>query len=65
MSDCSPTGLGRHTEIDNKKIVGAVLLDFSAAFEIIDHSLLLAKRMWYGFTPCAILWIKSYLSNRT
>ena len=27
-------------EIDNKKIVGAVLLDFSAAFDIIGHDLL-------------------------
>ena len=46
-------------------IVGAALLDFSAAFDIIDHSLLLEKRMCYGFTPPAIMWIKSYLSNRT
>ena len=46
-------------EIDAKKIVGAVFLDFSAAFDIIDHSLLLEKRMCYGFTPPAILWIKS------
>ena len=52
-------------EIDHKKIVGSVLLDFSAAFDIIDHSLLLEKRMCYGFTPPAILWIKTYLSNRT
>ena len=29
------------------------------------HSLLLGKHMCYGFTPPAILWIKSYLSNRT
>ena len=28
-------------------------------------SLLLENRMCYGFTPAAILWIKSYLSNRT
>ena len=35
-------------EIDDKMIVGAVLLDFSAAFDIIDHSLLLEKRMCYG-----------------
>ena len=27
-------------EIDNKQIVGAVLSDFSAAFDIIDHNLL-------------------------
>jgi hypothetical protein len=47
-------------EIDDKMIVGAVLLDFSAAL-----SLLLEKRMCYGFTAPAIMWIKSYLSNRT
>jgi hypothetical protein len=35
-------------EIDDKGIVGTVLLDFSAAFDIIDHSLLLEKRMCYG-----------------
>jgi hypothetical protein len=52
-------------EVDDKIITGAVLLDFSAAFYIIDHSLLLEKRMCYGFTPPAIMWIKSYLSNRT
>ena len=52
-------------EIDDKMIVGPVLLDFSAAFDIIDHSLLLEKHMCYGFTLPAITWIKSYLSNRT
>ena len=51
--------------IDDKMNVGAVLLDFSAAFDINDHSLLLEKRMCYDFTPPAIMWIKSYLSNRT
>jgi hypothetical protein len=52
-------------EIDDKIIVGSVLLDFSAAFDIIDHSLLVEKCMCYGFTPLAIMWIKSDLSNRT
>jgi hypothetical protein len=52
-------------EIDDTNIVRAVLLDFSAAFDIINHSLLLEKRMCYSFTPPAILWIKIYLSNRT
>ena len=49
---------------DDKNIVWAVLLDFSAAFDIIDHSLLLEK-LCIGFAPPAIMWIKSYLSNRT
>jgi hypothetical protein len=31
-------------EIDIKKTVAAVLLDFSGAFDIIDHNLLLRKR---------------------
>ena len=52
-------------EIDDKNIIGAGLLDFSAAFDIIDHSLLLGKHLFHGFTPPAIMWIKSSLSNRT
>ena len=52
-------------EIHYKMSVGAVLLDFSAAFDIINHSLLLEKCMCYGFTHPDIIWIKSYLSNRT
>ena len=53
------------SEIDDKKIGGLFCSDFSVAFDIIDHSLLLEKHMCYGFTTPAILWIKRYLSNRT
>ena len=53
----------RLREIDYKKIVGAVLLDLSVAFHIIDRSLLMEQRMCYGFTPPAILWIKSCLTE--
>jgi hypothetical protein len=46
-----------------KRLWGAVLSDFSAAFDIINHSLLLEEHMCFGFTAPAILWIKSYVSN--
>ena len=38
-------------EIDNKKIAGAVLLDLSAAFDIIDHNLLLKNVSAMAFQP--------------
>ena len=49
--------------IDNK-VGGVVLLDFSAAFNIIDHNLL---RKCNCFSTFVISWIQSYLhvSNRT
>ena len=53
-----------HYEIDNKKLVGAVLLDFSAAFDIIDPALLLDKLIAYGFSPTATKWMESYLTTR-
>ena len=54
----------RLKDIDQQNIVGAVLLDFSAAFDVIDHNLLLKKLKCYGFTPSAVAWIESYLTNR-
>ena len=50
--------------IDKKMMVGTVFLDFSAAFDVVDHSLLLSKLTVYGFSPTAINWMNSYLSNR-
>jgi len=37
-------------EMDNSKMTGAVLLDFSAAFDVIDHNLLIGKLKCYGFS---------------
>ena len=51
-------------QIDMKSVVGVVLLDFSAAFDIINHELLLMKLLAYGYKDSAIDLLKGYLVNR-
>lgn len=41
-----------------------VALDNSAAFDTVDHKILLQKLKLYGFHESAIKWFTSYLSNR-
>ena len=54
------------TALDNKCMAALVLLDLSAAFDVIDHQILYK---WlehsYGITEDALSWIQSYLTNRT
>jgi hypothetical protein len=50
--------------MDDRKLFGAVLLDFTADFDVVDHELLLGKLKCYGFNSAALSWMESYLSRR-
>ena len=41
-----------------------VLIDFSKAFDLIDHGILFRKLGGYGFTKSAVDMVKSYLTGR-
>ena len=52
-------------EIEAGNVVIVVLLDLTAAFDTIDHTVLLEKLIKdYGITGSALQWIKSYLEKR-
>lgn len=48
----------------NQKVVG-IFFDFTRAFDMVDHSILLKKIYNYGIRGPAYNWLCSYLSNRT
>ena len=51
-------------EIDNGKIVLVLLLDMSAAFDTIDHELLLKPlKNSYGIDKLVLNWLSSYLNH--
>ncbi|KAI8491831.1 hypothetical protein Bbelb_302040 [Branchiostoma belcheri] len=50
--------------MDKGLMTSVVLLDYSAAFDLVDHTLLLRKLTRYGFSEEALSWTKSYLSKR-
>ena len=49
----------------NNKCSMLILLDQTAAFDTVDHSLLLRDLEHFGVTGTALAWLKSYLTNRT
>ena len=52
--------------IDNNEFVILLFLDLSAAFDTVDHSILLSRlRNRFGVIGTAAAWFESYLTSRT
>ena len=51
--------------VDEGRLSGACFLDMSAAFDVVDHELLLEKLTLYGLDENSIAWVRSYLSGRS
>jgi hypothetical protein len=51
--------------MDSGKCTLVLLLDLSAAFDTVDHELLISDLFSLGVTGGALKWLRSYLSNRT
>ena len=51
--------------MDAGKVTALTLLDLSAAFDTIDHTILPSRlHDWFGDTGKALNWFKSYLTGR-
>jgi hypothetical protein len=49
--------------VDEKKLVGALFIDLSKAFDTISHSVLLAKLTSFGVNDGELSWFTNYLFN--
>ena len=54
------------SSMDDGKVTALTLLDLSAAFDTIDHTMLLRRLDdWFGVSGKALDWFKSYLTGRS
>ena len=49
---------------ENGQMAGVVMVDMSAAFDVVDTSILLEKCKILNFQSDSLKWLKSYLCNR-
>ena len=52
-------------EVEADNMVGVMMIDLSATFDMVDHDLLLEKLKLHGLDGPAIQWIQSYLTDRS
>ena len=50
---------------EEKKLSALLLLDQTAAYDLLDHEILLKKLAKYNFSETSLKWIKSYLFGRS
>ena len=50
--------------LDSGEVAVGVFLDFSKAFDTVNHKILLSKLFHYGIRDKAYAWLESYLCNR-
>ena len=50
--------------INQGSLIGAVMIDFKKAFDLVDHAILLEKLKHYQLTNNTISWFQSYLNER-
>ena len=46
------------------KYILGIFIDFSKAFDTVNHNILLEKLKAYGIQSANLKWFRSYLSNR-
>ena len=51
--------------LEKAEMAGLCFLDMSAAFDIVDHPLLIKKLELYGFESDMVEWVSSYLTGRS
>ena len=53
-----------YSALDKKQSTIAEYLDFSKAFDTVNHEILMSKLPYNGFRGVMLSWFKSYLGNR-
>ena len=63
---CALTFFMHHVRLlEEHSYVRCLLIDFSKAFYVVDHDILVSKLLQLNIPPCILQWISSFLTGRT